>query len=172
MWFQAGAVFPQCIYASEGMRRVSAHTDYLYFYRKEDKMKISAKGVYAIEIMLDILEYGSRTPVAIKDVAARRDISGKYAEQVVGILSFAGLVRSARGPKDGYCATEAARTATVGTILRLTETVLKEQNQDQESAGLSYVIQDLDHAIDEVLDRYTLVHVLDLMHDSGDNYVI
>ena len=135
-------------------------------------MKISAKGVYAIEIMLDILEYGGTTPVAIKDVAARRDISGKYAEQVVSTLSYAGLVRSARGPKGGYCATEAAKTATVGTILRLTESVLKEQNQEQESISLAYVIQDLNHAIDEVFDRYTLMHVLDLMHDSGDNYVI
>ena len=135
-------------------------------------MKISAKGVYAIEIMLDILEYGEKTPVAIKDVAARRDISGKYAEQVVSTLNFAGLVRSARGPKGGYRATEAAKTATVGTILRLTENVLKEQNQEMESISLTNVIQDLDRAIDEVLDRYTLVEVLDSMHDSADNYVI
>ncbi|MBR1692986.1 MAG: Rrf2 family transcriptional regulator [Lachnospiraceae bacterium] len=135
-------------------------------------MKISAKGVYAIEIMLDIMEYGGRTPVAIKDVAARRDISGKYAEQVVGTLNFAGLVRSTRGPKGGYFATEAARTATVGTILRLTENVLKEHDQDQENMSLTNVIKDLEHAIDKVLDSYTLVDILESMHDSADNYVI
>ncbi|MBO6015505.1 MAG: Rrf2 family transcriptional regulator [Lachnospiraceae bacterium] len=135
-------------------------------------MKISAKGVYAIEIMLDILEYGETTPVAIKDVAARRDISGKYAEQVVSILNAAQLVRSARGPKGGYRATEAAKTATVGTILRLTENVLKEHNQEHESEELSAVIRELDRAIDKVLDRYTLTDVLESMHDMADNYVI
>lgn len=135
-------------------------------------MKISAKGIYAIEIMLDILEYGNKKPVAIKEVATRRDISGKYAEQVVGLLNLAGLVRSERGPRGGYRATDSARTATVGTVLRLTETVLKEQNPDQDSIGMACVIRDLDKAIDDVLDRYTLVHILDMMHDSADNYII
>lgn len=65
-------------------------------------MKISARGVYALDIMLDIMEYGEKLPVAIKDVANRRDISNKYAEQIVSTLNFAGLVRSIRGPKGGY----------------------------------------------------------------------
>ena len=71
-----------------------------------------------------------------------------------------------------YRATDSARTATVGTVLRLTETVLKEQNPDQDSIGMACVIRDLDKAIDDVLDRYTLVHILDMMHDSADNYII
>ena len=135
-------------------------------------MKISAKGVYAIEIMLDILEFGAKNPVAIKDVATRRNISGKYAEQVVSTLNYAGLVRSSRGPKGGYTATEAAKTATVGTILRLTENVLKEHSQEQDGVNLSNVINDLDKAIDKVLDSYLLVDILDSLYDTADNYMI
>lgn len=135
-------------------------------------MKISARGVYAVEIMLDILQYGEKTPVSMKDVATRRDISNKYAEQVVSILSFAGLVNSIRGPKGGYQATESAKKATVGTVLRLTESILKEQNQEQESACLSCVLTELDEAIDKVLDSHTLMQMLEMKRDTWNDYVI
>lgn len=135
-------------------------------------MKISAKGVYAVEIMLDVLEYGKHGPVVIKEVAARRSISGKYAEQVVSTLNFAGLVKSARGPKGGYQATEKAKTATVGTILKLTESTLKEQNQELTSNHFGYVIRDLNAAIDQVFEKYTLKQLLELKQETGNEYII
>lgn len=135
-------------------------------------MKISARGIYAVEIMMDILEYGEKTPVAMKDVALRRDISNKYAEQVVSTLSFAGLVKSIRGPKGGYQATESAKKATVGTILRMTESILKERNNEQESIWLTNVLKELDTAIDDVLDSHTLTEILESRYEAGNDYVI
>lgn len=135
-------------------------------------MRISTKGVCAVEMMLDILEYGQELPITMKEVALRKDISNKYAEQIVSILSSAGLVTSIRGPKGGYRATEKGREATVGTILRLTESVLKDQSQQQENNGLSSVLQELDGAIDEILDKYTLKQVLELKQDVGYDYII
>lgn len=135
-------------------------------------MKISARGGYAVEIMLDILEYGDKAPVSMKDVVARRDISNKYAEQVVTILSFAGLVNSIRGPKGGYQATESAKKATVGTILRLTESSLKEREQEQESTCLNEVLEELDAAINKVLDSHTLMQLLETKRDKWNDYVI
>lgn len=135
-------------------------------------MKISARGVYALDIMLDIMEYGEKLPVAIKDVANRRDISNKYAEQIVSTLNFAGLVRSIRGPKGGYQATDKAKKETLGTILRLTESVLKDDNQDVESDNLLLVQKELNTAIDNVINKYTLTELLEMKQAAGNDYVI
>lgn len=135
-------------------------------------MKISAKGIYAAAIMLDILEYGGETAVVIKEIAARNDIPGKYAEQVAGILSAAGLVKSARGPKGGYRATDKARKSTMGTIFRLTEGVLKEQDIGTDDFCLGIVLKDLNEAVDEALNRFTLQQLLEMKLEAGDNYVI
>lgn len=135
-------------------------------------MKISAKGIYAVVIMLDILEYGEAATVVIKEVAARQGIPNKYAEQVVSILSAAGLVKSARGPKGGYRATDKAKKSTIGTILRLTEGVLKEQNLEMDNLCLNVVLRDLNMAVDEALDKYTLPQLLEMKQEAGNNYVI
>ena len=135
-------------------------------------MKVSAKGIYAAVILLDILEHGGASPVVIKEVAARKDIPGKYAEQVVGILSAAGLVKSARGPKGGYRASEKAKEATIGTVFRLTEGVFKEQDPETDDPCLNIVLKDLEAAVNEALDRYTLLQLLEMKQEAGDNYVI
>ena len=47
-------------------------------YRKEvDSMRISTKGRYALRLMLDLAEHQSDGYVALKDIAARQDISKK-----------------------------------------------------------------------------------------------
>lgn len=84
-------------------------------------MKISTKGRYALRLMIDLACRPSSAPVSLKDVAARQDISLKYLEQIVGLLSKAGFVHSARGPQGGYRLARAPEKYTVGEILRLTE---------------------------------------------------
>ena len=135
-------------------------------------MKVSAKGIYAAVVMPDILEYGEASPVVIKEIAAREDLPNKYAEQVEGILCTAGLVKSVRGPKGGYKATEKAQKSTIGTILRMTEGVLKEQDIEIDNFCLSIVLKDLKVAVDEALDKYTLPLLLEMKHEAGKNYVI
>lgn len=66
-------------------------------------MKISTKGRYALRLMLDIAEHSEgNTPVSIKDIAKRQEISDKYLEQIISVLNKAGYVRSTRGPQGGY----------------------------------------------------------------------
>lgn len=47
------------------------------------------------------MEYG-KSPLQIKSIAHREDISNKYLEQLIAMLKSAGLVRSVRGPRGGY----------------------------------------------------------------------
>ena len=45
-------------------------------------MKISTKGRYALRLMMDLAENNSGSPISLKDVAKRQDISDKYLEQI------------------------------------------------------------------------------------------
>lgn len=84
-------------------------------------MKISTKGRYALRLMLDIALNDAKTPVRIKDIAERQQISDKYLEQIVSSLNKAGFVKSLRGPQGGYRLTKKSEEYTVGMILRLIE---------------------------------------------------
>ena len=84
-------------------------------------MKISTKGRYALRLMLDIALNDAKTPVRIKDIAERQQISDKYLEQIVSSLNKAGFVKSLRGPQGGYRLTKKPEEYTVGMILRLVE---------------------------------------------------
>ena len=84
-------------------------------------MKISTKGRYAIRLMIDIAEHEKIGNVSIKDVAKRQDISLKYLEQIVNMLSKAGYLKSQRGSQGGYQMTKTPEEYTVAEILRVTE---------------------------------------------------
>jgi len=43
-------------------------------------MKISTKGRYALRMLLDLAEHQSEGYIALKDIAARQDISKKYLD--------------------------------------------------------------------------------------------
>ena len=80
-------------------------------------MKISTKGRYALRLMLDLAMHTDEGCVSIKSVAQRQGISEKYLEQIIKLLSAAGLVASTRGKQGGYRLTKAAEEYTVGEIL-------------------------------------------------------
>ena len=84
-------------------------------------MRISTKGRYALRLMLDLAMNGTKDNVTIKEIAERQNISVKYLEQLVSILSKAQFVKSERGPKGGYKLSMQPEEYTAGNILRLLE---------------------------------------------------
>lgn len=84
-------------------------------------MRISTKGRYAIRLMLDIASHSDGGNVSLKDVSKRQNISLKYLEQIVNILSKAGLLRIQRGAQGGYKMMRKPEEYTMGDILRVTE---------------------------------------------------
>ncbi len=83
-------------------------------------MKISTKGRYALRIMIDIAEHEPQI-TSVNELAARQEISVKYAEAIVGALSRAGLLVSRRGKTGGYVLSKSADAITAGDILRAGE---------------------------------------------------
>ena len=84
-------------------------------------MKISTKGRYGLRIMTDLAVNGKDSPVALKEIAERENLSEKYLEQIINLLSKEGLVKSVRGAKGGYHLTKSPEEITVEDILKATE---------------------------------------------------
>ena len=143
-------------------------------------MKISTRGRYALRMMLDIATNDHGEPVRIKDIAARQDISVKYLEQIVSVLTKAGYVKSIRGPQGGYRLARLPIDYTVGMILRLTEGDLSpvsctDNNYDcpkMHDCVTIRIWKELDEAINSVIDKYTLEDLLDWQDAKGNDYVI
>lgn len=64
-------------------------------------MKVSTKGRYGLRVLLDIALHQHEGPVALRDMAARQEISQKYLWQIVNPLKAAGLVNTVRGAQGG-----------------------------------------------------------------------
>ena len=128
-------------------------------------MKISTRGRYAMRMMLDLAMSKPDEYVTIKSIAARQEISEKYLEQIITVLSRSGFVKSTRGAQGGYKLARHAQEYTVGMILRAIEGSLvpvacMEDEPNECSRSASCVMLDVwkqvDQAISNVVDHVTL----------------
>lgn len=79
----------------------------------------STKGRYALRAMGDLATHEGW--VSLGDVARRQRVSRKYLEQVISLMSRAGLVESQRGKGGGYRLVRKPEEYTLGEILRAAE---------------------------------------------------
>ena len=84
-------------------------------------MMVSTKGRYALRVMIDLAEHDDGLYIPLKEIAARQDISEKYLESIVKLLTRNGDLVGVRGKGGGYRLTRSPEEYTVGSILRLTE---------------------------------------------------
>ena len=143
-------------------------------------MKISTKGRYAIRVMIDLAEHNSGAYIPLMDIAKRQEISEKYLEAIVGVLSKNGFLQSLRGKGGGYKLARSPESYTIGSILRLTEgslapvACLEYQPNTCDRVAECPTIkmwQGLQKLINDYFDGITIADMLQ-QEDAGDNYVI
>lgn len=131
--------------------------------------------------MLDLAIHDNGGYIPIKEIAKRQDISEKYLEQIISILSRAGYVQSVRGAGGGYRLAHPQKSYTVGMILRLTEGSLapvscidNEENNCERSAQCVTVMvwKKLYDAINDVVDSITLEDLVEYEKQLGMDYMI
>ena len=71
-------------------------------FTERGKTVISTKGRYALRIMIDLAQNGENGNVALKDIAARQQISKKYLEIIVRDLVKGGMLEGISGKGGGY----------------------------------------------------------------------
>ena len=84
-------------------------------------MMISTKGRYALRVMIDLAEHCNGEYIPMKDVVKRQQVSQKYVERIMTMLSKAGFVEAVHGKGGGYRLNRSPDEYIVGDILRLTE---------------------------------------------------
>ena len=84
-------------------------------------MKISTKGRYALRLLLDIAQNQQDCFVSLKEIAERQEVSKKYLEQIIPLLSRAELLQTSRGYQGGYRLCRAPEDYTVYEILSMAE---------------------------------------------------
>ncbi|MBQ8172303.1 MAG: Rrf2 family transcriptional regulator, partial [Oscillospiraceae bacterium] len=84
-------------------------------------MMVSTRGRYALQVMIDLAEHYNGDFIPMKDVAERQELSLKYLERILPVLSKNRLVVGVHGKGGGYRLNRVPEDYKVGEILRLTE---------------------------------------------------
>lgn len=84
-------------------------------------MKISTKGRYGLTIMIELAKHYGEGPIPLRQIAAEKDLSEAYLEQLVSPLRIAGLVKSVRGAYGGYLLAQPPTKISAGDVIRVLE---------------------------------------------------
>lgn len=140
-------------------------------------MLISTRGRYALRVMIDLAEHSNGEYIAMKEVAARQEISLKYLERILPILVKEKLIEGVHGKGGGYRLTRKPSEYKVGEILRLTEgnlapvTCVECDDEEREQKGETRTIgmwEEIDKIVNEYFDSKTIE---DLMYKDVAAYI-
>jgi len=130
---------------------------------------ISTRGRYSIRVMLDLAQNQGEGYVPMKDVANRQNLSLKYLEQILPVLTKSNMIKGVQGKGGGYRLTRNVDEYVIGDILRLTEkelapvSCLAEGAPACERRGECRTIgfwEGLNTVVNEYLDSKTLADLL------------
>ena len=84
-------------------------------------MKLSTKGRYGTRALLDVALHQGDSPVQLKDIAERQQISLSYLEHLIAPLVAAGILRSVRGARGGVSLVKPPEDIPLIDVLRALE---------------------------------------------------
>lgn len=87
-------------------------------------MVVSTRGRYALRVLIDMAEHSDSDRIPLKEIVERQNISQKYVESIMSLLSKNGYVNGVHGKGGGYKLTKNPEEYMIGDILRLTEGTL------------------------------------------------
>lgn len=84
-------------------------------------MMISTKGRYALQVMVDLAQHNTGEFIPVKEIAARQDISLKYLESIMNLLTKGKMLESVSGKGGGYRLVRQPSEYKIMDILQLIE---------------------------------------------------
>src|SRR5215813_11098865 len=134
-------------------------------------MKISQKGLYALQAMMMLARHYNEGAIRIRDIAYEEELPEKFLELILLELKNARLVESVRGAKGGYQLRRPPQEIHLSEIIRLIDGPLApfgdaEQLQtlidrDVEHRSLYQVFLDVRNAAARILDNTSLAEIID-----------
>lgn len=120
-------------------------------------MKISTKGRYGLTIMIELAKHHGEGPIPLRQIAAEKELSEAYLEQLVSPLRNAGLVKSVRGAYGGYMLAHKPTEISAADVIRVLEGPIQPvegiENEEAPQRELWMRIRD---AVKNVLDTTTI----------------
>ncbi len=137
-------------------------------------MKISQKGLYALQAMMTLARRYEQGAIKIRDIAAESDLPEKFLELILLELKNARMVDSVRGARGGYRLRRAPEEIPLSDVIRLVDGPLAPMGDAEQLRAL--IAKDSDHralyevfmlvrdAAAKILENTT---VADLIHKGG-----
>ena len=156
-----------------------ANVNKLYYINRvygiiPNAMKISQKGLYALQAMMMLARHYNQGAIRIRDIAYEESLPEKFLELILLELKNARMVESARGAKGGYQLRRAPSEIRLSEIIRLIDGPLApfgdaEQlrsliDRDAEHRALYSVFLAVRDAAAKILEHTTLA---DIMNRKG-----
>ena len=133
-------------------------------------MKISQKGLYALQSLMALARHNNQGTIRIRDIAYEEGLPEKFLELILLELKNARIVESVRGAKGGYQLRRAPSDIRLSEIIRLIDGPLApfgdaEQlrsliDSDVEHRALYQVFLDVRDAAAKILENTTLADIV------------
>ncbi|MBB6715192.1 RrF2 family transcriptional regulator [Clostridium gasigenes] len=126
-------------------------------------MKLSTKGRYGVKAMVDLAIHYGDTPVSIKTISKRQNISEYYLEQLFSPLRKAGLIKSIRGAQGGYVLNKTPDQIKVSDVMyvlegpiEIAECIEGVECNNVDCCATRLLWEKIKNSIDEVMESITL----------------
>ncbi|HZQ68721.1 MAG TPA: Rrf2 family transcriptional regulator [Terriglobales bacterium] len=133
-------------------------------------MKISQKGLYALQAMMMLARHYNQGAIRIRDIAYEEDLPEKFLELILLEMKNARMVESVRGAKGGYQLRRPPAEIHLSEIIRLIDGALApfgdaDQlrtliDRDAEHRALYQVFLDVRNAAARILENTTLADIV------------
>lgn len=131
-------------------------------------MRMSTKGRYAVNALIDLGLRHASGPVALATISARQQVSLSYLEQMFSRLRRDGIVESTRGPGGGYTLGRAATEITVADIVGAVDDPAETDAAEAAADGLSRALwQRLSDQLFQYMGTITLDSLLQEQQAQG-----
>jgi len=141
------------------------------FVPEYETMKISQKGLYALQAMMMLARHADQGAIRIRDIAYEEGLPEKFLELILLELKNARIVESVRGAKGGYQLRRSPSEIQLSEIIRLVDGPLApfgdaEQlrdliDRDAEHRALYRVFLEVRDAAAKILENRTLADVIE-----------
>ena len=111
--------------------------------RRTADLKISQKGLYALQAMMTLARRHQQGAIKIREIAAESDLPEKFLELILLELKNARIVDSVRGARGGYQLRRDPSEIPLSDIIRLVDGPLAPMGDAEQLRGL--IAKDADH---------------------------
>lgn len=131
-------------------------------------MRMSTKGRYAVNAMIDLALRQSAGPVALAAIGSRQGVSLSYLEQLFARLRQQGMVVSTRGPGGGYTLGRSADQISVAEIVCTVDELADGEATRSDDTGPSRELWlRLNSVMREQMATISLQSLVDEQHEKG-----